>query len=109
MAKRRIASPAPSCVASEPQARNMSRLPSIAIMPQPVRRSPGSMPRMRIGRPMPVVDSPGAGLRLGQPLNPGAGSGAQLVHERVGNLEIGIDVLHVVLLVEAVDQLDDRL
>jgi len=35
---------------SEPQARQESRLPSIATKPQPVRRSPGSMPRMRIGR-----------------------------------------------------------
>src|ERR1700676_1897561 len=103
MASRRIASPAPSWVATDPQARNMSRLPSIAITPQPVRRSPGSMPRMRIGRAMPVVDNPGAGLRLAPT------SRAQLLHERVGNLEIGIDVLHVVLLVEALDQLDDAL
>jgi hypothetical protein len=30
------------------------RLPSIVTTPQPVRRSPGSMPRMRIGRRMTV-------------------------------------------------------
>ena len=44
--------PRASSVASEPQARKLKRLPSTAIMPQPVRRSPGSMPRMRIGRSM---------------------------------------------------------
>ena len=38
-----------SLVSSEPQATWISRLPSASIRPQPVRRSPGSMPRMRIG------------------------------------------------------------
>ena len=48
----RSASVALSSVASEPQARKTSRLPSIAMTPQPVRRSPGSIPRMRIARAM---------------------------------------------------------
>jgi hypothetical protein len=37
-------------VVTEPQPRKPSRLPAISTMPQPVRRRPGSMPRMRIGR-----------------------------------------------------------
>ena len=52
----RSESAALSSLATEPQAKNDSRLPSIATIPQPVRRSPGSMPRMRIGRvPMALV------------------------------------------------------
>src|SRR5262249_45960421 len=44
----RAASAAFSSVASEPQAIKLSRLPSTSTTPHPVRRSPGSMPRMRI-------------------------------------------------------------
>src|SRR6516162_5275945 len=122
MARRRVASAAPSWVASDPQARKTSRLPSLAITPQPVRRSPGSMPRMRIGRAMPVVDTPGAGPRLDRiPFEwsgmhstqgnafLGHALAAQLLHVRVGNLEIGVDGLHVVVLVEDLDQLEHPL
>ncbi len=83
-------------VVTEPQARKPSRLPAISTMPQPVRRSPGSMPRMRIGRTMPVRSST-AGYEQVLLL------GAHLLHERVRNLEIGIDVLDIVVLVQVLD------
>jgi hypothetical protein len=51
MVTSRSASAALSLVATDPQATWISRLPSTSITPQPVRRSPGSMPMMRIGRP----------------------------------------------------------
>src|SRR5438270_11171067 len=105
MARSRSASPASSSVGTEPQARNISRLPSIAIMPQPVRRSPGSMPRMRIGRPISAVDSAGVGLRVCCSVHYGPPSRVQLLHERVGHLDIGGNILHVVLIFEAFDQL----
>src|SRR5215831_16251421 len=50
MLTRRAESAALSSLATDPHARNDSREPWIATTPQPVRRSPGSMPRMRIGR-----------------------------------------------------------
>jgi len=43
---RRSATAALSSEATEPQATKISRLPSMSITPQPVRRSPGSMPRI---------------------------------------------------------------
>src|SRR5712671_5142844 len=49
IASRRLASGRPSGGSTEPQPTNISRLPSISITPQPVRRRPGSMPRMRTG------------------------------------------------------------
>src|SRR5215470_17007081 len=49
MARSRTARSALSSVATDPQARKLSRLPSIVTTPQPVRRRPGSIPRMRIG------------------------------------------------------------
>ena len=49
----RAASESSLRVVTEPQAKKVSRLPAISTTPQPVRRSPGSMPRMRIGRVMP--------------------------------------------------------
>src|SRR5262245_17480573 len=49
MARSRTESAALSSVETEPQPKKLSRLPKIATMPQPVRRRPGSMPRMRIG------------------------------------------------------------
>ena len=61
----RAESGACSLVSTEPQATWISRLPSLSIRPQPVRRRPGSMPRMRIGaRLHGPVDSPGAPPRL---------------------------------------------
>src|SRR5215475_1321800 len=64
MATSRVASSALSSVASEPQAKKLRRLPSIATTPQPVRRRPGSMPRMRIGRLIWFLDSPEPPARL---------------------------------------------
>ena len=57
-------SAARSLVSTEPQATWISRLPSASIRPQPVRRRPGSMPRMRIGCAVHgSVDSPAAAIR----------------------------------------------
>ena len=56
----RAASSALSAVITEPEATNIRRLPSTSITPQPVRRRPGSMPRMRIGRPMRLIAPPGS-------------------------------------------------
>src|SRR5215471_10035415 len=66
MATSRVASSALSSVASEPQARKLRRLPSIVTTPQPVRRRPGSMPRMRIGRLILLLDSSRPPARLAQ-------------------------------------------
>ena len=75
--RRPAARRAPPCrlVATEPQATKIRRLPSTSIRPQPVRRSPGSMPRMRIGRPMraPLIAPPAASAKRphgGSPFSP---------------------------------------
>src|SRR5215831_800349 len=47
MASSRLASGRPSGGSTEPQPTKIRRLPSLSITPQPVRRRPGSMPRMR--------------------------------------------------------------
>src|SRR3984957_4319948 len=49
VASRRLASGGLSSGSTEPQAIKVSRLPSISITPHPVRRRPGSIPRMRTG------------------------------------------------------------
>src|SRR6185312_3983316 len=49
IASRRCASGRLSGGSTEPQPTKVSRLPSISITPHPVRRRPGSMPRMRMG------------------------------------------------------------
>src|ERR1700704_6532169 len=104
MASRRLASGSPSAGSTEPQPTKISRLPSISITPQPVRRRPGSMPRMRtgwrIGWDVMGFYNPRASAkpRAGDSLS------AHLGDQRVGNLEIGEHVLHVVVLVQQVDQ-----
>src|ERR1700677_343473 len=125
IASRRLASGRPSAGSTEPQPRKASRLPSISITPQPVRRRPGSMPRMRTGWRI------GAGVMGHFILHAGVSSLARAItcqrhtrrhrrerqtdlsshpgDQRVGNLEIGIDILHVVVLVQQVDQLQQLL
>ena len=49
IASSRLASGRLSGGSTEPQPMKISRLPSISITPQPVRRRPGSMPRIRTG------------------------------------------------------------
>ena len=52
---------------SPSRSRESQPLPAISTMPQPVRRSPGSMPRMRIGRFMAPIHSMTAMLKPGSP------------------------------------------
>src|SRR5580692_1729497 len=125
IASKRLASGRPSGGSTEPQPTNVSRLPSISITPQPVRRRPGSMPRMRTGWRI------GAGVMGHFILHARVSSLARAIscqrhtrhrraeHEtdlpshlgdqRVGDLEIGVDVLDVVVLVQQVDQLQQLL
>ena len=63
-----------------------SRLPSTSITPQPVSRRPGSRPISRIAR-----------------------SGRELRQSVVRHFEIGVDVLDVVVVLEGVDQVEQRL
>ena len=49
IASRRLASGRSSGGSTEPQPMKTSRLPSVSITPQPVRRRPGSMPMIRTG------------------------------------------------------------
>src|SRR5665213_1797673 len=124
MASSRLASGRPSGGSTEPQPTKVSRLPSISSTPQPVRRRPGSMPRMRTGRRIGggvmcidniatasgILDRPvEAGRRQPTMVRPCRSLPAQLRHQRVRYLEIGIDVLDVVVLVEQVDQLQQLL
>src|ERR1700692_2445519 len=110
LARRRLASGRPSGGSTEPQPMKISRLPSISITPQPGRRRPGSMPRMRTGWRI-GGDVLGQGERRSRAceIATDGQSPAHLRHQRVGNLEIGVDVLDVVVLVQEVDQLEQLL
>src|SRR5713226_4120062 len=123
---RRAAKACRSSVSTRPQPRKASRLPEISTIPQPVRRRPGSMPRMRIARAPTRFDTAGPAARLarGAPICTGGVSdrhpeGAReaslegrpalelrphLGHQRVGDLEIGKNVLHVVAVLQRLDQ-----
>src|SRR5450631_1206097 len=114
IANRRLASGRPAGGSTEPQPIKASRLPSISITPQPVRRRPGSMPRMRtgwrIGMEVMGYFIPHAGVSSlargdlfqgSSPAHPG--------DQRVRDLEIGEHVLHVVVLVQQIDQLQEPL
>src|SRR6266568_4111321 len=57
IAARREAKASRSSVSTRPQPRKASRLPEISTIPQPVRRRPGSMPRMRIARALTSLDT----------------------------------------------------
>src|SRR5271170_1725864 len=73
-----------------PSATWLSRLPAASITPQPVCRSPGSSPRTRI-----AVVAP-------HPL----GSSAQPRQYVLADLEIGVNILHVVAVLESFEQLE---
>src|SRR6185503_11283400 len=64
-----------------------SRLPSISITPQPVNRRPGSRPISLISR----------------------ASGRELRQSVVRHLEIGVDVLDVVVVFQGRDEVEQRL
>src|SRR3954466_1642044 len=97
MVTSRTESSALSSVSIRPQATKMRRFPSTSTTPQPVRRSPGSMPRMRIARALTATV-----LALKRPGF--QHSRAHPADQRVRDLEVGIDVLHVVVLLEGLDQ-----
>src|SRR6476661_1266097 len=84
-----------------PLARWRSRFPSAAITPQPVVPSPGSRPRMIIGGRREEW-SPAHNVRLGSVRE----ANSEPLHHLVGDLVIAPDGLDVVILLEAVDQLD---
>src|ERR1017187_10469033 len=74
-----------------PLAMWVRRLPTLAITPQPVHDRPGSSPMISM-----------------RPLRPGkrGGESSQLFHHRVADLLIAPYGLHVVVVVEHVDQLE---
>src|ERR1700691_1461478 len=72
-----------------PSATWTRRFPCASITPQPVRRSPGSSPKRRIIGPL--------------------ASGAQARHDVVGNLIIGEERLHVVAVLQCLEQLEQGL
>src|SRR5271170_5138418 len=74
-----------------PSATWLSRLPATSITPQPVCRSPGSSPRTRIAVVAPA------------PVN----SGAQPRQHFLADFEIGVDILHVVAVLESFEQLEE--
>src|SRR6202035_1492660 len=119
IAKGGVARRRPSGGSPEPQPTKASRLPSISITPQPVRRRPGSMPRIRtgwrIGGDVMGAFIPHAGVsglaqairyQLSYPDEWENPSTAHFRHQRVRHLEIGVNVLHVVMLVQQVDHLE---
>src|SRR6185437_14202799 len=90
----RVASFSPSREWTTPAATWLSRLPATSTTPQPVWRSPGSSPSRRMA--MSLTEMP-------------ARSGAQSRHDVVGHLEIGKHVLHVVAVLQSLQQLEQRL
>src|SRR6266849_1467668 len=125
IAARREAKASRSSVSTRPQPRKASRLPEISTIPQPVRRRPGSMPRMRIAGAPTRFDTAAPAARLAGtpdlhrarigPSSRGAREASlegrpalelrpDLGHQRVGDLEIGKNVLHVVAVLERLDQ-----
>src|SRR5580692_10059843 len=123
IASRRLASGRPSAGSTEPQPTKVSRLPSISITPQPVRRRPGSMPRMRTGWRIGATVMGYFILHAGVSRLARAISYQRHTSQRVrdtslpthlgdqcvGSLEIGVDILDVVMLVQQVDQLQQLL
>src|SRR5918993_1983143 len=120
---RRSARLALSFESTVPQATNASRVPSIVTSPQPVRRRPGSMPRMRVGNVAKALPLSSPGLtrrsrssRLSLPgrdgrVKPGhdkawGRSSPRPRHRRLRDLEVHEDVLHVVVVLERLDEAD---
>src|SRR5690606_3257317 len=102
-------------VATSPCATRLSRAPSLRTIPQPVQDREGSRPRISM-RALPLLGrdrgggrwSPGPAPR--PPPLKGRGSWSpELLHHLVGDLVIAPHGLHVVVVLERVDQLEQRL
>src|SRR5512143_3778087 len=94
---RRCAKSSAAAVAITPLAMWASFVPVTAITPQPVRDRPGSNPTMR----MVVTNAPeNRFLSVRQARRRTQLRCAELLHQRVAHLVIGVDVLDVVVVVE---------
>src|SRR6476659_2934769 len=77
--------------------------PSTTPMPQRVR--PGSIPSTRIEGNLPSEHLFGVhAIRVGRPIGVRHASGVELLHDLVGDVEVGVEVLHVVEVLEDVDE-----
>src|SRR5262245_57517182 len=90
-----------------------SLVPSHTIRPQPVRLSPGSMPMIRtldmtIGRGIAPFAKDHICAEVSR-ADFSSSRGGELLHHFVGDFEIGEDVLDVIVLIERVDELHQRL
>src|SRR3954471_1742536 len=104
MTESRSASGWSASVEITPSPRWRSRLPALSTRPQPVCCSPGTRPRRRTLLCMASRYPLRPAIHCGVPR---PASGREPFGDRVRDLEIGVDVLHVVALVQPLDQLQD--